>query len=113
MKNICDWDKCNKIGLYKAPVERDNSKRFRWLCLEHVKEFNKSWNYFANMNNQEIENFVKSDLTWHKPTKSFSSSENFLESFGLMPWMIKQDFSRMLEQIIIKSLPFRRKIKMP
>ena len=77
MKNICDWDKCNKIGLYKAPIERDNSKRFRWLCLEHVKEFNKSWNYFDNMNNQEIENFVKSDLTWHKPTKSFNSSENF------------------------------------
>ena len=77
MKNICDWSKCNKIGMYKAPVEKDNSKKFRLLCLEHIKEFNKSWNYFADMNNEEIENFVKSDLTWHKPTKSFGSSENF------------------------------------
>ena len=77
MKNICDWSKCNKIGMYKAPVEKDNSKKFRLLCLEHIKEFKKSWNYFADMNNEEIENFVKSDLTWHKPTKSFGSSENF------------------------------------
>jgi len=29
------------------------------------------------MNDQEIEYFVKSDLTWHKSTKSFGSSENF------------------------------------
>ena len=79
MKNICDWSKCNKIGMYKAPVEKDNSKKFRLLCLEHIKEFNKSWNYFADMNNEEIENFVKSDLTWHKPTKSFASPDNFFK----------------------------------
>ena len=29
------------------------------------------------MNDQEIEYFIKSDLTWHKSTKKFSSSENF------------------------------------
>ena len=77
MKNICEWSKCKKIGVYKAPVEKDNSKKFRLLCLEHIKAFNKSWNYFSDMNDQEIEHFIKSDLTWHKPTKSFGSSENF------------------------------------
>ena len=41
------------------------------------KIFNKSWNYFENMNDQEIEFFIKSDLTWHKSTKKFGSSENF------------------------------------
>ena len=29
------------------------------------------------MTDQEIEYFIKSDITWHKQTKSFSSSENF------------------------------------
>ena len=62
---------------YKAPVERDNSKKFRLLCLKHIKLFNKNWNYFENMNNQEIEFFIKSDLTWHKSTKNFGSSDNF------------------------------------
>ena len=77
MKIICDWENCKKIWSYKAPVERDNSRRYRLLCLEHIKIFNKSWNYFENMNDQEIEFFIKSDLTWHKTTKNFGSSENF------------------------------------
>ena len=46
MKNICDWNNCSKIGEYKAPIEKDNSKSYRLLCLVHVKEFNKNWNYF-------------------------------------------------------------------
>jgi len=77
MKIICDWNDCEEVGSYKAPIERDNSKKFKLLCLKHIKIFNKKWNYFSNMTDQEIEYFIKSDLTWHKPTKSFNSSENF------------------------------------
>ena len=77
MKIICDWNNCKEIGEYKAPVEKDNSKKYRMLCLEHVKEFNKNWNYFSGMNNSQIMEFLKSDMTWHKPTQSFSSSDNF------------------------------------
>ncbi len=77
MKIICDWHNCKKVGAYKAPIERDNSRKYRLLCLEHIKIFNKNWNYFENMNDQEIEFFIKSDLTWHKSTKNFGSSENF------------------------------------
>jgi len=77
MKIICDWKNCKEIGSHKAPLEKDNSKKFRLLCLEHIKIFNKNWNYFENMNNQEIEFFIKSDLTWHKSTKSFGSTDNF------------------------------------
>ncbi len=79
MKNICDWNNCKELGEYKAPVERDNSKNFRMLCLKHVKEFNKNWNYFSGMNDNQIMNFLKSDMTWHKPTQSFSSSDNFFK----------------------------------
>ena len=77
MKIICDWENCNNQGSYRAPIEKDNSRKFRLLCLEHIKIFNKKWNYFSNMNDQEIEYFIKSDLTWHKSTKSFGSSDNF------------------------------------
>ena len=79
MKNICDWNNCLEEGLYKAPKEKDNSKNFRLLCLNHIKEFNKNWNYFSGMNDQQIMEFLKSDSTWHKPTQSFSSSENFFK----------------------------------
>ena len=79
MKNICDWDNCKELGEYRAPVEKDNSKKFRMLCLKHVKEFKKNWNYFSGMNDNQILNFLKSDMTWHKPTQSFSSSDNFFK----------------------------------
>ena len=74
MKNICEWNNCNEEGLYKAPKEKDNSKKYRLLCLEHVREFNKSWNYFSGMSDEQVINFLKSDMTWHKPTQSRSSA---------------------------------------
>jgi hypothetical protein len=77
MENICDYKNCKKIAKYKAPIEKDNSKKFRWLCLEHIKEFNQSWDYFKGMSDQEVCEFLKSDITWHKPTQSFSSPDNF------------------------------------
>ena len=79
MKIICDWNNCFELGEYKAPIEKDNSKNYRLLCLKHVKEFNKNWNYFAGMNDAEVVDFLKSDITWHKPTQGFSSSDNFFK----------------------------------
>ena len=79
MKTICDWNNCNNIGQYRAPIEKDNSKKYRLLCLQHIKEFNKNWNYFENMNNAEILEFIKSDMTWHKPTQNFSAQDNFFK----------------------------------
>ncbi len=79
MKNICDWNNCKDLGEYKAPKEKDNSKKFRMLCLKHIKEFNKNWNYFSGMSDSQVTDFLKSDMTWHKPTQSFSSSDNFFK----------------------------------
>ena len=79
MKNICDWNNCLENGEFKAPIEKDNSKDYRLLCLNHIKEFNKNWNYFAGMSDKEVYQFLKSDMTWHKPTQSFSSSDNFFK----------------------------------
>ena len=77
MENICEWKNCKESGKFKAPLEKDNSRNHKWLCEEHIKSFNKNWNYFEGMSQKEIENFVKSDLTWHRPTQQFGSSDNF------------------------------------
>ena len=83
MKNICDWENCKEIGNYKAPLEKDNSRKFRWLCVDHIKVFNKKWDYFEGMTQSDIENFLKSDSTWHRPTQSFNSSKSFFKVSGL------------------------------
>ena len=77
MKNICEWENCKESGDFKAPLEKDNSKNYRWLCENHIKLFNKSWNYFEGMEQDEIESFLKSDITWHRPTQKFGSTDNF------------------------------------
>ena len=102
MKNICDWSNCKENGEFKAPLERDNSKSYRWLCEEHIKLFNKNWNYFDGMGQNEIENFIKSDLTWHRPTQKFGSSDNF---FSIL-WnnALNDNFNFFKQEKIINSL---------
>ena len=58
MKIICDWNNCLNEGAYKAPLEKDNSRKYRMLCLTHIKEFNKNWNYFEGMNDAQICKFI-------------------------------------------------------
>ena len=77
MKNICEWQNCSEIGQFKAPTEKDNSKVFRWLCENHIKLFNSKWDYFDGMSQDEIESFLRSDATWHRPTQKFGSADNF------------------------------------
>ena len=77
MENICEWEKCKETGEFKAPIEKDNSRKFKWLCKEHIKLFNKNWNYFEGMTQTQFEIFLKSDLTWHRPTQKFGSTDNF------------------------------------
>jgi len=77
MENICEWSRCQNTAEFKAPSEKDNIKKFRLLCEEHIKLFNKNWNYFDGMSPDEVEKFLKSDITWHRPTQKFGSSDNF------------------------------------
>ena len=110
MKYICDGNNCKNIGEYKAPIEKDNSKKYRLLCLNHIKEFNKNWNYFKGMSDSQILNFIKSDLTWHKPTQSFNSSDNFFKVLWnnalkdeIKNNKVNNDFDHMRQYIFDKS----------
>ena len=106
MENICEWENCKEIGKFKAPLEKDNSKNYKWLCKNHIKFFNKNWNYFEGMSQNEIENFVKSDLTWHRPTQKFGSSDNF---FNIL-WKnaLSDKFNLFQEEKIFSNLKNRK-----
>lgn len=64
----CEAPGCKEEGIYKAPLSRSNLHEYRYLCLEHVREHNKSWDYFKGMNEDEIEAFMKDAVTGHRPT---------------------------------------------
>lgn len=43
----CDHAGCEKMGEYRAPKDK-SLKEYYWFCLEHVQEYNKQWNYYAD-----------------------------------------------------------------
>ena len=106
MENVCDWTNCKKSGEFKAPQEKDNSKNYKWLCEEHIKLFNNNWNYFEGMSQNEIENFIKSDITWHRPTQKFGSSDNF---FNIL-WnnALNDNFNLFMGEKIFKDAEYKR-----
>lgn len=45
------------------PLQRD------FYCLEHIRAFNKSWDFFKGMSDKEVEAFQKDAVTGHRRTK--------------------------------------------
>jgi DnaJ-domain-containing protein 1 len=64
----CEWPGCRCAGDYRAPASRERLRAFRRFCLEHVREYNRSWDFFAGMSRSEIEGYLREDVTWHRPT---------------------------------------------
>ncbi|MDR3437009.1 J domain-containing protein [Telmatospirillum sp.] len=41
---------------------------YYWFCLEHVRQYNASWDYYAGLKPEEIERMLRMDTTWQRPT---------------------------------------------
>ncbi|TVQ38068.1 MAG: J domain-containing protein [Geminicoccaceae bacterium] len=64
----CAWPGCTAEGEFRAPLSRDDLRSYQWLCLEHIREFNRGWDYFRGMSMADIERHRRDDVTWHRPT---------------------------------------------
>jgi hypothetical protein len=65
---VCQWKGCDAAGLYRAPAGRGREGHYHLLCLEHVRQFNASYNYFEGMSNAEVEAYQKDSVIGHRPT---------------------------------------------
>lgn len=66
----CAWDGCEKKGVHRAPVGRNAEGKFFLFCFEHVREYNKGYNYFSGLSDSEIARYQKEAITGHRPTWS-------------------------------------------
>lgn len=64
----CEWEGCNEPGLYPAPKGRGLEGQYHRYCLDHVREYNKSYNYFSGMPDEEMVQHQKNDATGNRPT---------------------------------------------
>jgi DnaJ-domain-containing protein 1 len=64
----CEWQGCVEPGLYPAPKGRGHEGEYHRFCLEHVRQYNKSYNYFSGMPDEDVAKHQKDDVIGHRPT---------------------------------------------
>jgi len=72
---VCDHPGCTESGDHRAPRSRQRLDDYFWFCLEHVREYNRSWNYYAGMSNAEVEADLRRTTTWERPTWRFGAAD--------------------------------------
>lgn len=75
----CLMDGCTNPGEFRAPPEdlrqvADGPPQWRWLCLDHVREFNAQYNFFRGMSAEEINDAQRPFAGWERETRAFSAN---------------------------------------
>src|SRR5262245_24722875 len=68
VKRRCAKPGCGADAEVYVPKSRHDLSERQWLCRDHLREHNRSWNYFAGMSDAEIEQFCLDAITGHRPT---------------------------------------------
>jgi hypothetical protein len=63
----CDSPGCMQKGEYRAPKNRELTEYYRF-CLDHVREYNSHWDYFAGMSTGQIESQIRKATVWERPS---------------------------------------------
>lgn len=64
----CNWPGCACAATHRAPKGRLREGQYWRFCLEHVREYNNAYNYFAGMSDDAVARFQKDAVTGHRPT---------------------------------------------
>jgi len=78
----CQWDGCEEAGTHRAPVGRMREGEYFRFCFDHVREYNKGFNYFSGLADSEIARFQKEALTGHRPTWKMGSNSSATPDFA-------------------------------
>jgi hypothetical protein len=79
-EQVCAHPGCTEPGEFRAPPDRggrsgfDGPGEWRWLCLDHVREFNLGYNYFSGMSPDEIEAAQNPYGGWDRETRVFTGA---------------------------------------
>ncbi|MEO7786703.1 MAG: molecular chaperone DnaJ, partial [Sphingomicrobium sp.] len=73
----CGAPGCAKPGEFRAPVspgDFDGPGKWRYLCLDHVRAHNASYNFFNGMSPDEIEEAQSPIAGWERHSRPFASA---------------------------------------
>jgi len=72
---LCDFEGCNKPGLYRAPRAPDVLDDYLWFCQDHIREYNLKWNFFQGTTEAEMNAQMSKDKVWERDTRGFTDPE--------------------------------------
>ena len=76
----CAYPGCSEPGEFRVPPGDGRSASFdgpgewRWMCLDHVRAFNTSYNYFSGMSTEEIEAAQTPYGGWDRQSRAFATA---------------------------------------
>jgi hypothetical protein len=65
---VCAWPGCSAPGTHRAPRGREFEGQYLNLCLEHVRDYNREYNFFRGLDDAQVSSFQKDSVTGHRPT---------------------------------------------
>ncbi|MGB1076815.1 MAG: hypothetical protein ACPG05_00775 [Bdellovibrionales bacterium] len=71
---------CSAEGEFRAPRDRSLSDHYHF-CQEHIRDYNRAWNFFEGMNPAEVEEHMTSAFYGDRPTwkyREFATMEETL-----------------------------------
>lgn len=68
MGRTCAYKGCREEAPYRAPQGRGRDGQYYWFCLDHVRDYNKSYNYFDGMTDDDVIAYHRDSMTGHRPT---------------------------------------------
>lgn len=89
---LCEHPGCEARGEFRAPRSREPDDGHYVFCLDHVRAYNAAWDFFAGMNQDEIERYQRNNATWHRPTWRFGMRPGPLNG----PW-VRDDLGLLAE----------------
>jgi len=96
----CQWEDCEKPGTHKAPLGRDREGQYLNLCIEHVREYNKSYNCVSGLGDDDVAKIQKDALTGNRPTWTMGVNKDG----GKNPYSDGDPRAAIADRIIARSM---------
>tara|TARA_A100001011_G_C14266223_1_gene824761 strand:+ start:68 stop:598 length:531 start_codon:yes stop_codon:yes gene_type:complete len=106
INTLCDFKNCNEEGIYPAPKSKENLNEYNFYCLTHIRDFNKSWNFFEGLNEKEFENEIRKSTTWDRPSWKFGTKRtnyNYRNVFNLFENEFNEQEKNSMPKEVLKS----------
>lgn len=65
--HLCDMPGCAIEADHKAPKHRGLNEYYHF-CFDHVREYNKAWDFFSGMSEKEVQDHMTSSIYGDRPT---------------------------------------------